>query len=68
MEDQAVLRLIGQYLTEHKYTVTLSALEKERYATRLSDCTLDMHSGVLVSWFFWFFWYLQWKKVYWWEH
>ncbi|XP_064383453.1 WD repeat-containing protein 5B-like [Halichondria panicea] len=29
MEDQAVLRLIGQYLTEHKYTVTLSALEKE---------------------------------------
>ncbi len=55
MEDQAVLRLIGQYLTEHKYTVTLSALEKERYATRLSDCTLDMHSGVLVSWFFWFF-------------
>ncbi len=35
MEDEAVLILIGEYLKEHKYTGTLNALERERWALEL---------------------------------
>ncbi len=63
MEDDALLRLIGQYLTERKFTVTLQALERERYATRLTLLVLVylfhglnvMQCGL---------WYLQWNQVY----